>query len=68
TGSEPLIQVLQEQLTEFEVSYWQDGQWQERWQDSLLPEAVKVRLLHDSFGELERIFVLPDALSAQGGR
>lgn len=62
TGTEPRIQLLQSDLTGFEVAYLQGDQWQESWQDSNLPIAVKVTLQHSYLGRIERIFMLPDGL------
>ncbi|KKO44600.1 general secretion pathway protein GspJ [Arsukibacterium ikkense] len=67
TGSEPLVQVLLQNLTAFTVHYLQGEDWQEKWQDSVMPKAVKVTLTHDYLGEIERVFVLPEGLVVQGG-
>ncbi|MDX1676315.1 type II secretion system minor pseudopilin GspJ [Arsukibacterium sp.] len=64
-GSEPLSQILQHDLTAFEVRYLQGEQWLEKWQDSVMPKAVKVTLTHDYLGEIERIFSLPAGLVVQ---
>lgn len=68
TGSEPLMQVLQRDLTAFTVSYLQGEEWQEKWQDSVMPKAVKVSLSHQYLGDIERVFIMPDGLVVQGGR
>ncbi|SNY59328.1 type II secretion system protein J (GspJ) [Arsukibacterium tuosuense] len=64
-GSEPLAQVLQQDLTAFTVSYLQGEEWLEKWQDSVMPKAVKVTLTHDYLGEIERIFTLPSGMVVQ---
>ena len=61
-GSEPLKQTLQQDLTAFSVSYLQGEEWLEKWQDSLMPKAVKVTLTHEYLGEIERIFTLPSGM------
>ena len=68
TGTEPKIQQLQNGLTGFEVAYLQGEEWQERWQDANFPKAVRITLTDESLGKLERIFLLPDAVVAEGGR
>jgi general secretion pathway protein J len=68
TGTEPKIQQLQSGLTGFEVQYLQGEEWKERWQDANFPKAVKITLIDESLGRVERIFLLPDAVVADGGR
>lgn len=68
TGTEPKIQLLQSGLTGFELHYLQGEDWQESWQDANFPQAVRVTLTDESLGSLERIFILPDAVVAAGGR
>ena len=68
TGTEPKVQVLQSGLAGFEVHYLQGEDWLERWQDSNFPAAVRVTLLDDNLGRIERIFMLPDAAVSAGGR
>ncbi|CAM3931695.1 type II secretion system minor pseudopilin GspJ [Rheinheimera salexigens] len=65
TGTVPRIQMLQSDLTGFEVEYLLAETWQQRWQDSNLPTAVKVTLIHTYLGRIERIFMLPDGLVAE---
>lgn len=64
-GSEPLVQVLQQNLTAFSVKYLQGEEWLEKWQDSVMPKAVKVSLSHQYLGEIERIFSLPSGMVVQ---
>lgn len=66
TGTEPLTQVLLQDLTAFRVSYLQGETWQEKWQDSVMPKALKVTLVHDYLGEIETIFALPTGLVVKG--
>ena len=68
TGTEPKIQSLQSGLTGFELAYLQGEEWQERWQDANFPKAVRITLTDESLGKLERVFLLPDAVVAEGGR
>ena len=68
TGTEPKVQLLQSGLAGFEVHYLQGEDWLERWQDSNFPAAVRVTLLDDNLGRIERIFMLPDAAVSAGGR
>lgn len=68
TGTEPKIQLLQSGLTGFELHYLQGEDWQESWQDANFPQAVRVTLTDESLGSLQRIFILPDAVVAAGGR
>lgn len=64
-GSEPLKQVLQQNLTAFTVHYLQGDEWLEKWQDSVMPKAVKVSLSHQYLGDIERIFSLPPGMVVQ---
>ncbi len=72
TGTEPQVQVLLEGVTGFEISYLQgtdwskEEQWQESWQDSRMPSAIRVVLTHQYLGRIERIFLLPDGLWREG--
>lgn len=66
TGTEPRVQVLLEHLTGFELHYLKGTEWEEKWRDSRFPAAVKVKLTHEYLGEIERIFIMPDALMVAG--
>lgn len=68
TGTEPKIQQLQSGLTGFEVQYLQGEDWKEMWQDANFPKAVRIILTDESLGKLERVFLMPDAVVADGGR
>ena len=61
-GSEPLVQVLQRDVTAFTVSYLQNDEWKEKWQSSVMPKALKITLSHQFLGEIERIFALPGGM------
>ena len=67
TGTEPKIQNLYQGLTGFTVHYLQGDEWQERWQDANFPKAVRVTLTDDMLGSVERVFIMPDAVVADGG-
>ena len=64
-GSEPLVQVLQQNLTAFSVSYLQGEEWLEKWQSHVMPKAVRITLTHEYLGEIERIFSLPAGMVVQ---
>uniref|UniRef100_A0A486XQ11 Type II secretion system protein J n=1 Tax=Rheinheimera sp. BAL341 TaxID=1708203 RepID=A0A486XQ11_9GAMM len=68
TGTEPKIQNLYQGLTGFEIQYLQADEWQERWQDANFPAAVRVTLTDEMLGSVQRVFILPDAVVADGGR
>ncbi|MGI5310165.1 type II secretion system minor pseudopilin GspJ [Rheinheimera sp. WS51] len=68
TGTEPRVQVLQTDLTGFEIEYFNGDKWLKRWQDSMMPSAIKVILVHTYLGQIERIFMLPDGLTAEAAR
>ena len=68
TGTEPKMQALLSGLTGFEVHYLQGEEWLERWQDGNFPQAVRITLLDQYAGKLERIFMLPDGAVADGAR
>lgn len=66
TGTQPKVQLLQSGLSGFEVHYLQGEEWLERWQDANFPAAVRITLIDEHLGRLERIFMLPDAAVAAG--
>jgi general secretion pathway protein J len=68
TGTEPKIQNLYQGLSGFEIQYLQADEWQERWQDANFPAAVRVTLTDELLGSVQRVFILPDAVVADGGR
>lgn len=68
TGTEPKIQNLYQGLSGFEIQYLQAEEWQERWQDANFPAAVRVTLTDELLGSVQRVFILPDAVVADGGR
>ncbi|GAB2927005.1 type II secretion system minor pseudopilin GspJ [Rheinheimera gaetbuli] len=71
TGTEPKVQLLLDGLSGFELHYLQGEEWLERWQDSNFPAAVRITLTDEQLGKLERILLLPDAVTAEaasGGR
>lgn len=61
-NTEPQQQTLLDNVSAFEVTYLSDEKWETRWHDQYLPQAVKVRIVQENIGEIERIFVFPDAL------
>ncbi|WP_189483649.1 type II secretion system minor pseudopilin GspJ [Alishewanella tabrizica] len=61
-NTEPHIQPLLDGVEVFELSYLLNEKWEERWQHQFFPQAVKVRLVQQDIGEVERIFMLPNAL------
>ena len=66
-NTEPQQQNLLAEVEQFQLTYYSAGEWEERWQNQYLPEAIKVRIKQRDLGELERIFVLPNALWRKGG-
>lgn len=71
TGTEPKVQLLLDGLSGFELHYLQGEEWLERWQDANFPTAVRITLVDESLGKLERVLILPDANvapAANGGR
>ncbi|MCB5227248.1 type II secretion system minor pseudopilin GspJ [Alishewanella sp. 16-MA] len=66
-NTEPQQQNLLAEVEQFQLTYYSAGEWEERWQHQYLPEAIKVRIKQRDLGELERIFVLPNALWRKGG-
>lgn len=65
-NTEPQQQVLLEDVESFEITYLFAEKWEERWHHQFLPQAVKVRIVQLDFGELERVFVLPNGLWRRG--
>ncbi len=64
--TEPQLQQLLDGVETFEVTYLFDDKWEERWHHQYLPQAVKVRIVQQDIGELERIFILPNGLWRRG--
>lgn len=65
-NTEPQQQLLLEGVETFEITYLSEDKWEERWHHQYLPQAVKVRLVQQELGELERVFVLPNGLWRRG--
>lgn len=65
-NTEPQQQVLLEHVEAFNVSYKYGETWEERWHHQYLPQAVKIRIQQAELGELERVFILPEALWRKG--
>lgn len=65
-NTEPQQQLLLEGVETFEITYLFDDKWEERWHHQYLPQAVKVRVVQQDLGDLERIFVLPNGLWRRG--
>lgn len=64
TGTEPQVQVLLEDVESLKVRYLDnEGIWQDSWNQSTLPKAVKIQLTQQTLGELERIFAMPQGLT-----
>jgi len=64
TGTEPQVQVLLEDVESLKVHYLDnEGIWQDSWNQSTLPKAVKIQLTQQTLGELERIFAMPQGLT-----
>jgi general secretion pathway protein J len=64
TGTEPQVQVLLEEVESLKVRYLDnEGIWQDSWNQSTLPKAVKIQLTQQTLGELERIFAMPQGLT-----
>lgn len=62
----PQIQTLLDDVEVFEVTYLFDDKWEDRWHHQFLPQAVKVRIVQQEVGEVERIFILPNGLWRRG--
>lgn len=65
-NTEPQQQLLLEGVETFEITYLFEDKWEERWHHQYLPQAVKVRVVQQDLGDLERIFVLPNGLWRRG--
>lgn len=55
---EPVVQKLLDGIQGFEVSFLSKGQERAEWNRSGLPDAIRVRIEHDYFGELERLLLV----------
>ena len=61
-NTDPQQQVLLEGVEAFEITYLSNDTWEERWQHEFFPQAVKIRIVQQDLGEIERIFVLPNGM------
>ncbi len=41
----------------------EDGNWLDTWEDSRLPALVKVTIVHEQLGEIDRVFTMPPGLT-----
>jgi len=65
-GYEPKTQILLENITDFQVSFIaqagtfdvNDPDWQQRYQDTVLPRMVSLEITSDDFGVIRREFAL----------
>lgn len=61
-NTDPQQQVLLEGVEAFEITYLSNDKWEERWQHEFFPQAVKIRIVQQDLGDIERIFVLPNGM------
>lgn len=64
-GATPRELTLLDGVDEFSLRFFTNGQWQEQWTGEGLPKAVEVKVKTQGFGELTRLFLLPEV--ATGG-
>lgn len=58
----PQQQVLLKGVNAFSLEYRFNDRWLERWHHRALPQAIRLKLSHQQFGEIERLIILPNAL------
>ncbi len=59
-GEEPRTQILLKDIEELTFEYMASSDWKEQWEEVTLPQAVAVKVKTKSFGEIRRIFILPE--------
>lgn len=66
-GEKPLVKTLLTGVTELHFAYYYDKKWHERWDTAdALPAGIKVTITLTDFGEIERIYLVPEsALGAE---
>lgn len=64
-GATPRELTLLDGVDEFNLRFFANGQWQEQWTGEGLPKAVEAKVKTKAFGELTRLFLLPEV--AAGG-
>jgi len=61
SGQEPETQVLLEDIEGLSFRFW-SGDWQDNWTDqSLLPAGIELTFISKQFGEIKRIFLIPES-------
>ncbi|WP_240478247.1 type II secretion system minor pseudopilin GspJ [Photobacterium aquae] len=61
-GSEPLVRPVLSGVEKLEFRLYSNKKWQEGWdKKAALPEGVSVRLTLKDFGEIERVYLLPES-------
>ena len=58
-GAEPRTSKLLDGVTALRFHFYHNDDWQRGWSREGLPDAVRVELEHEYFGELQRIFLIP---------
>ncbi|WP_022939998.1 type II secretion system minor pseudopilin GspJ [Psychromonas hadalis] len=60
-GQVPEVQVLLKDIEKLSFRFWADG-WQTNWNESnKLPRGIEIRFSSKQFGELNRIFLIPES-------
>jgi len=61
SGQDPETQVLLDDIEELSFRFWSDD-WQESWSDeSKLPTGIEMTFSSQQFGEIKRIFLIPES-------
>ncbi len=64
-GEELIVTVLLEDVSDLKLSFYNGGEWSTEWRGNggTLPEGITVTLTLEDYGDIERIYVLPKAVT-----
>lgn len=64
-GQEPQTQLLLEDIKSLTFRFWSEG-WKNSWSDKdILPTGIEISFTSKQFGEIKRIFLIPESEFAQ---
>ncbi|UJF20090.1 type II secretion system minor pseudopilin GspJ [Vibrio sp. SS-MA-C1-2] len=62
SGAEPSEQLMIPDVDKLSFRFFVEGQWQDKWdQAAALPQGIEVQLTLSDYGEISRIYLLPEA-------
>ena len=66
SGTEPLVKNVLKDVTKLQFQFFAKKKWQDVWdKNDRLPEGIKVILTLKDYGDIERIYLLPQGMSRE---